>query len=63
MKTRRKYNWPELIKFFDESGLTQTKLCRKNDLNPKCCDNLPLYRQSESFKRIGIDLDRTNTAN
>jgi len=29
----------------------------------KYCDALPLYRQSESFKRIGIDLDRTNMAN
>ncbi|WYH52411.1 IS66 family transposase [Teredinibacter turnerae] len=26
-------------------------------------DALPLYRQSEMFKRIGIDLDRTNMAN
>lgn len=29
----------------------------------KYCDALPLYRQSEMFKRIGIDLDRTNLAN
>ncbi|MDH5232880.1 MAG: IS66 family transposase [Gammaproteobacteria bacterium] len=29
----------------------------------KYCDALPLYRQSEIFKRLGIDLDRTNLAN
>ena len=29
----------------------------------KYCDALPLYRQSELFKRIGIGLDRTNLAN
>ena len=29
----------------------------------KYCDALPLYRQSEMFKRIGIVLDRTNLAN
>ena len=29
----------------------------------KYCDALPLYRQTESFKRIGIDLNRTNLAN
>ncbi len=29
----------------------------------KYADALPLYRQSEMFKRIGIDMDRTNLAN
>ena len=29
----------------------------------KYADALPLYRQSEMFKRIGIELDRTNLAN
>ena len=29
----------------------------------KYADALPLYRQSEMFKRIGINLDRTNLAN
>lgn len=29
----------------------------------KFCDALPLYRQSEIFKRIGLALDRTNLAN
>ncbi len=29
----------------------------------KYCDALPLYRQSEMFKRIGIELDRSNLAN
>ncbi len=29
----------------------------------KYCDALPLYRQSEIFKRAGIALDRTNLAN
>lgn len=29
----------------------------------KYADALPLYRQSEMFKRIGIELDRTNMAN
>ena len=29
----------------------------------KYADALPLYRQSEIFKRIGIELDRTNLAN
>lgn len=29
----------------------------------KYCDALPLYRQSEMFKRIGVELDRTNLAN
>jgi transposase len=29
----------------------------------KYCDALPLYRQSEMFKRIGIEMDRTNLAN
>ena len=29
----------------------------------KYCDALPLYRQSEMFKRIGIELNRSNLAN
>lgn len=29
----------------------------------KYADALPLYRQSEMFKLIGIELDRTNMAN
>jgi len=29
----------------------------------KYCDALPLYRQSEIFKRLGIELDRGNLAN
>ncbi len=29
----------------------------------KYCDALPLYRQSEMFKRIGIEISRTNLAN
>ena len=29
----------------------------------KYCDALPLYRQSDIFKRLGIDLDRSNLAN
>jgi len=29
----------------------------------KYCDALPLYRQCEIFKRLGIELDRTNLAN
>ena len=29
----------------------------------KYCDALPLYRQSEIFKRAGLELDRTNLAN
>lgn len=29
----------------------------------KYCDALPLYRQSEIFKRIGVELDRSNLAN
>jgi transposase len=29
----------------------------------KYCDALPLYRQSEIFKRLGIELDRSNLAN
>ena len=29
----------------------------------KYCDALPLYRQSERFKRINIELDRANLAN
>ena len=29
----------------------------------KYCDHLPLYRQVEMFRRIGISMDRTNLAN
>lgn len=29
----------------------------------KYCDALPLYRQSKIFKRLGIELDRSNLAN
>lgn len=29
----------------------------------KYCDALPLYRQSEMFRRIGIDISRTNLSN
>ena len=29
----------------------------------KYCDALPLYRQSDIFKRLGIELDRSNLAN
>ena len=29
----------------------------------KYCDALPLYRQSQMFKRIGVELDRSNLAN
>jgi len=35
MSRRCKYNWPELIKSFDASGLSQTEFCRQNNLNPK----------------------------
>lgn len=34
-----------------------------NIATQKYADALPLYRQSEMFKRISIELDRTNTAN
>ena len=35
MSRRCKYNWPELIKSFEASGLSQTEFCRQNNLNPK----------------------------
>ena len=39
MTTRRKYNWPELFKAFDASGLNQTQFCKQHDLNPKYFSN------------------------
>jgi hypothetical protein len=39
MTTRRKYNWPELFKAFDASGLNQSQFCKQHDLNPKYFSN------------------------
>lgn len=35
MRTYRKYNWPELIASFEESGLSQTVFCEQRQINPK----------------------------
>lgn len=34
MKNRR-YHWPELLKSFDESGMSQTEFCKQHNINPK----------------------------
>ena len=31
----RKYNWPELLQAFEDSGLTQTQFCNEQNINPK----------------------------
>lgn len=35
MTTRRRYNWPELITQFEQSGQSQTQFCKQHDLNAK----------------------------
>lgn len=35
MTIRRRYNWPELIAQFEQSGLSQTQFCKQHDLNAK----------------------------
>lgn len=35
MRTYRKYNWPELIASFEQSGLSQTAFCEQHQINPK----------------------------
>ena len=35
MTTRRRYNWPELITQFKQSGQSQTQFCKQHDLNAK----------------------------
>lgn len=34
MRQNRTYNWPELLKAFDDSGLTQADFCKQHDINP-----------------------------
>ena len=31
----RKYNWPELLSEFEDSGLTKTQFCNDQNINPK----------------------------
>lgn len=33
MSNRRRYNWPELIAQFEQSGLNQIQFCKQHDLN------------------------------
>lgn len=35
MKSYRKYDWPNLLKEFEQSDLTQTQFCLNKDINPK----------------------------
>lgn len=35
MSNRRRYNWPELIAQFEQSGLSQTQFSKQHDLNAK----------------------------
>ena len=33
--------------------------CWRHVLTSKYCDHLPLYRQSEIYARVGMDIDRS----
>jgi hypothetical protein len=35
MSKNSKHDWPALMQAFETSGLTQTKFCEQNNLNPK----------------------------
>lgn len=35
MAKYRKYDWPSLLKAFEQSDLTQTAFCQEHNLNPK----------------------------
>lgn len=35
MKSYRKYDWPALLKEFEQSGLTQAQFCLNKHINPK----------------------------
>jgi len=41
----------------------EEKVCPHDGMTQKYCDALPLYRQSDIFNRLGIELDRSNLAN
>lgn len=49
MTTRRRYNWPELIAQFEQSGQSQTQFCKQRDLNAKYFSlKLSKHRTKES---------------
>lgn len=33
MSKRRRYNWPQLLADFEQSGLSQVEFCKQRDLN------------------------------
>jgi len=35
MRKYRKYNWPVIIKEFEQSGLTQLQYCENKEINPR----------------------------
>ncbi len=57
MRQYRKYDWPELLKAFDDSGLTQTEFCRQHNINPKYFNQKrSKFRASDKGAFTKIDL-------
>ncbi len=57
MRKNRKYNWPELLRSFEGSGLTQTEFCKQNDINPKYFNQKrSKFRASDQGAFTKIDL-------
>lgn len=53
----RKYNWPELLKMFDKSGLTQTEFCEQQSINPKYFSlkrSKLLKSDSNAFEKVEV---------
>lgn len=59
MTIKRKNNWPELVKLFEASGLTQAKFCKQNNLNPKYFglkrSQILAASKSSAFQKIEVE--------
>ncbi len=63
MKNQR-YDWPKLIKSFEESGLTQTEFCKQQNINPKyfSLKRSKLLKSSlGSFDKVELEKPSTST--
>jgi len=58
MRSYRKYDWPELLKEFEQSGLTQAQFCQDKGINPRyfCLKRAKLRKQQENqFTPVEIE--------
>ena len=53
-----KYNWPELIADFYQSGVSQAAFCRANNLNPKYF-NFRLKRSQRKSGEVFAKVERS----